>query len=222
MSSLPAMKACLFDLDGTLIDSLEDLADAVNRMLVESGYPQQPLSVFPKYIGDGAHKLVERALPEEAREEGKIQLALQGYMRHYEDTWDKKSKPYPGMVELLQDLRSRGYQIGVLSNKPHDFTVKCCTHFFASGTFDLVFGQRPHIARKPDPAGALETLHHFGCSPAEAYYLGDSGVDMQLASNAGMYGVGVLWGFRGEEELRENGAKRLIASPEELLNQAAE
>jgi phosphoglycolate phosphatase len=211
------MNAFIFDLDGTLIDSLEDLADAVNLMLAERGYPQQPLELFPKYIGDGVHKLVERALPPEALSADNLQDCVAAYQGFYETTWDKKTKPYAGMTECLAELRRRGFKMGVLSNKPHAFTLKCCTHFFPAGTFDVVFGQRPQVPRKPDPAGAFEILREFRLPPEKCFYVGDSGIDMALAKNAAMPAVGVLWGFRGEAELRENGAQYLIDRPEELL-----
>lgn len=209
------MKAFIFDLDGTLIDSLEDLADAVNLMLAERGYPQQPLKVFPLYIGEGVHNLVERALPREAQ--SKIDECVADYQRFYGETWDKKTKPYEGILEALQELREYGYKIGVLSNKPHEFTLKCCEHFFPEDTFDLVLGARDDVPRKPDPAGALEIAQAFEVEPAECFYIGDSGIDMQTARNAGMSGIGVLWGFRDEAELRENRARFIVAKPADLV-----
>jgi phosphoglycolate phosphatase len=209
------MKAFIFDLDGTLIDSLEDLADAVNLMLKERGYPQQPLKVFPQYIGEGVHKLVERALPHDGR--ARIDECVADYQRHYGVTWDHKTKPYEGILEALQELREYGYKIGVLSNKPHEFTLKCCGHFFPDGTFDIVLGARDDVPRKPDPAGALEIAQAFEVEPAECFYVGDSGIDMQTARNAGMSGIGVLWGFRDEAELRENRARFIVAKPADLV-----
>jgi len=211
------MNAFIFDLDGTLIDSLEDLADALNFMLAERGYPRQPLEMLPKFIGDGVHKLVERALPPDALEEANLQDCVAAYQTYYETTWDKKTKPYAGMPETLAELRQRGFKLGVLSNKPHVFTVKCCTRFFPPGTFDAAFGQRSNVPRKPDPAGAFEILRQFGLAAKDSFYVGDSGIDMALAKSAGMPAVGVLWGFRGEAELRENGAQHVICRPEELL-----
>lgn len=211
------MKAFIFDLDGTLIDSLEDIADAVNLMLAERGYPQQPLKVFPRYIGEGVQKLVERALPHDALSKAKVDECVADYQRHYGVTWDHKTKPYEGMVGVLQELRELGYAIGVLSNKPHSFTVKCCDHFFPGGTFDAVLGARDAVPRKPDPAGALEIAKKFGVLPEECFYIGDSGIDMQTARNAGMSGIGVLWGFRDERELREHRARFIVSKPEDLL-----
>jgi phosphoglycolate phosphatase len=196
------MKAFIFDLDGTLIDSLDDLADAVNLMLGQNGYPLQPREVFPQYIGDGVHKLVERALPESARNAETIAACTADYQRHYEATWNVKTKPYHGILETLTALRESGMKLAVLSNKPHRFTLLCCEHFFAEGTFDMVLGQRSNVPRKPDPAGVIEIAE---------------GIDMETATRAGMLAVGVRWGFRDEEELLAHGAQILVSSPEELI-----
>jgi phosphoglycolate phosphatase len=211
------MQALLFDLDGTLIDSLEDLADAVNAMLAERGHPARPLDLFPQYIGDGVRILVERALPEGSRSPEEVDACVADYQRHYEATWDQKTKPYPGMLETLQALRDRGLKLAVLSNKPDHFTQLCCARFFPAGIFADVLGARDHVPRKPHPAGALEIAGHLGVSPADCAYVGDSGLDMDMARNAGMTGIGALWGFRGEEELRAHGAVHLIGHSSELL-----
>lgn len=211
------MKAFIFDLDGTLIDSLEDLADAVNLMLKERGYPPLPLKVFPRYIGEGVQKLVERALPREAAGKVSLDECVADYQRHYGATWNQKTKPYDGILETLEELREYGYKIGVLSNKPHAFTVKCCEHFFPEGIFDIVLGARDNVPRKPDPAGALEIATALEILPAECFYVGDSGIDMQTARNAGMSGIGVLWGFRDERELRENRARFIVSKPDDLV-----
>src|SRR5882757_6184442 len=150
------MQAILFDLDGTLIDSLEDLADAVNAMLAEHGFPTQPLELVPQYIGDGVAKLVERALPEGSRTPENVRACTANYQRHYEATWDKKTRPYPGMVDTVQALRARGVKTAVLSNKPDHFTQLCCARFFPARCFDKVLGARDHVPRKPDPMAALE------------------------------------------------------------------
>lgn len=212
------MKAYIFDLDGTLIDSLDDLADAVNLMLAQHGYPQQPRAVFPEYIGDGVHKLVERALPEAARTKENITTCVADYQAHYAQTWHVKTKPYAGITDMLNALRGKGARLGVLSNKPQKFTLLCCAHFFAEGTFDMVLGQRDTVPRKPDPAGALEIAAAFNLEPSECCYIGDSGIDMETATRAGMTAVGVRWGFRSEAELKANGARVLISSPAELLS----
>lgn len=214
---MPSPKAFLFDLDGTLIDSLADLASAVNRMLVEHGYPERELAVFPQYIGEGVRQLVWRALPEQARTDEIIDTCLRDYQKHYADGWHDQTVVYEGMMETLTALKARGFKIGCISNKPHRFTTLCCDHFFPAGTFEVVFGQRDEVPRKPDPAAALEAAGILGLPVAECAYVGDSGIDMKFAQNAGMFGIGVSWGFRSVQELRENGAQAIVDHPRELL-----
>ncbi len=214
------MKAFIFDLDGTLIDSLEDLADAVNLMLAEHGYPCRPLELFPQYIGEGVQKLVERAVLPETLTPDKIAALLADYQRHYHDTWKNKTKVYDGILKVLSELRAKGMKIAVISNKPHHFTKLCCDHFFPVGTFDAVLGAREDVPRKPHPQASHDLASQLGVATSDCTYVGDSGLDMQFAVNAGMYPIGVLWGFRSESELRENGARQLISHPEELLERA--
>ena len=212
--------AIIFDLDGTLIDSLADLAEAINRMLDEHDYPRRDLAVFPEFIGDGMRKLVERALPEEVRTDAIIDACVLDYQRHYETLWHDQTVPYPGIVEVLAELRRRGVPLGVLSNKPQRFTELCCTHFFPD-CFDLVLGARESVPRKPHPAAASDISERFGLPLANCAYVGDSGIDMEFATRAGMHGIGVRWGFRGEAELRANGARVIISDPAELLGWVA-
>jgi len=214
------MKAFIFDLDGTLINSLADLAEGINRMLEERGYPRQPLDVFPLYIGDGVRALVEKALPPTSLATEDLDARVIDYQRHYGDTWNQETKPYDEIVDVLQTLRARGHKVGVLSNKPHAFTVLCCEHFFPDFVFDVVFGARDGVARKPDPAGALEIARLMGLSPEDCAFVGDSGIDMETAVRAGMLPIGVKWGFRDESELREYGAKVLVDSPKQILESA--
>ena len=211
------MKAFIFDLDGTLIDSLADIAEAVNRMLVERGYPRAPLTAFPRYIGDGVRPLVERALPPEALGKVDIDACVADYQRHYNDTWKDATVPYTGMHETLADLRARGMRLAVLSNKPDHFTKLCCSHFFPDAGFEIVLGARSNVPRKPHPQGAFDICETLGVTPADCAYVGDSGIDMELAVNAGMLPIGVRWGFRGEAELKEKGARQIVAHPDDLL-----
>lgn len=207
----------IFDLDGTLLDSIADLAEAINRMLADHGYPQLPLEVFPKFVGDGAKALVERALPAEALVRGELEDRLADYQRHYAETWKQQTKPYEGILPMLEELSRRGCRLGVLSNKPQAFTTLCCQHFFPTITFAEVRGARDQVPKKPDPAAALEMLKAFQISPEASAYVGDSGVDMEMANRAGMIPIGVRWGLRGEEELLAHGARHLISHPRELL-----
>jgi phosphoglycolate phosphatase len=211
------MKAFIFDLDGTLINSLADIAEAVNRALEERGFPPQPLELFPQLIGEGVHKLVEHAVPPGVLPTIDIPSMIADYQRHYAGTWRDKTRPYEGIAEVIGALRASGMKTAVLSNKPDHFTRLCCDHFFAHGSFDAVRGAREGVPRKPHPQAGFELAAELGLSLDECAYVGDSGLDMEFAVNTGMFPLGVLWGFRGEAELRANGAARLVENPDELL-----
>ncbi len=211
------MKAFIFDLDGTLIDSLADIAEAVNRALDQHGFPRQPLESFPQFIGEGVGTLVERAVPSDTLHTLNIPAIIDNYQQHYADTWRDKTRPYDGIVDVITALRTRCIKTAVLSNKPDHFTKLCCDHFFAPGSFDIVLGAREGVPRKPHPQAGFELAAELGVSPDDCVYIGDSGLDMMFAVNSGMLPVGVLWGFRSETELRAHGAGKLMATPLELL-----
>ena len=217
---MPNPKAYIFDLDGTLIDSLADIAESINRMLDGRGYPRCAAGDFTQMIGDGMEKLVERALPEEAREESLILICVEEYRAHYDQLWQEQTRPYAGIVEMLAALKARGVKLGVISNKAHRFTVPMTEHFFGPAVFDHILGQRAEVPRKPDAAGAHEMAAVLGLAAADLAYVGDSGIDMAFAKNAGMLGIGVSWGFRSVAELREHGADLIVNHPVELLNLA--
>lgn len=212
------LKAFIFDLDGTLIDSLADIAASINRMLEARGYPLcQDAGIFKQMVGDGMEKLVERALPPEARTPELISICTEEYRDFYDRHWQEKTLPYAEINETLDALKALGLKIGVISNKAHRFTVPMTEHFFGAGRFDLILGQRVEVPRKPDPAGAFEAAATLGLQPQECAYVGDSGIDMQFAKSSGMLAIGVDWGFRSIEELRENGSDHIISKPGELL-----
>jgi phosphoglycolate phosphatase len=219
---MPTPKAYIFDLDGTLIDSLADIAESINRMLDGRGYPRCAAGDFTQMIGDGMEKLVERALPEQARTESLILTCVEEYRAHYDQLWQDQTRPYAGIVEMLAALKARGVKLGVISNKAHRFTVPMTEHFFGPAVFDHILGQRAEVPRKPDAAGAHEMAAALGLATADLAYVGDSGIDMAFAKNAGMLGIGVSWGFRSVEELREHGADLIVNHPAELLTLAEE
>lgn len=208
--------AIYFDLDGTLLDSVADLADAINRMLAHNGYPTVPLEKFPLYIGDGVTELVRRVLPIEALERGELQARVDEYQSFYEITWNLQSRPYSGLIEILNALSKRGDRIGVLSNKPQHFTELCVHFFFKNIPFVSIRGARPDCAKKPSPEAILEELQHLQARPQHSVYIGDSGVDMQMAQAAGMISIGVLWGFRDRDELEKAGAQYIAPSTSAL------
>ena len=212
------LKAFIFDLDGTLIDSLADIAGCINRMLEARGFPPcQDISMFRQMVGDGMEKLVERALPEAERTPEMIRVCTEEYRAFYDGHWQDETRPYEGITEMLASLKEQGIKIGVISNKAHRFTVPMTEHFFGQGYFDVILGQRAEVPRKPSPEGAYEAASLLRVSVTECAYIGDSGIDMAFAKNAGMVGIGVDWGFRSVEELREHGATRIISLPSDLL-----
>jgi len=211
-------KAVIFDLDGTLLDTLKDLALSMNRTLEALGLPQHPLDAYRYFVGEGATILVTRALPESMRSPEKIEEARELFFRDYARHWMDNTGPYPGIPELIEALAGRDLALGVLSNKPHDFTVACVERFLEPERFRAVWGERRGIPRKPDPAGALAMAEQLGASPEECIYVGDTAIDMKTATGAGMFPVGVLWGFRDEAELKDSGAKELISEADQLLD----
>ena len=207
-------KAVLFDLDGTLTDTLRDIADAMNRALRLHGLPEFAVEDYKYLVGNGARKLAERAV----RDRLDLQPAvLRDYQAYYETHNLMATKPYEGIPELLAALAGRGLKLCVLSNKPHADTCHVVSHFFPQISFAVVRGQMEGVPVKPDPTGALAVAREIHAAPGSFLYLGDTSVDMTCARNAGMHPVGVTWGFRTAEELRSAGAELLISHPLDLL-----
>jgi phosphoglycolate phosphatase len=210
-------QAVIFDLDGTLLDTLEDIADSMNAVLERREFPGHETGAYRYLTGDGARALVERSLPESARDEATIAACIQELREEYADRWGKKTRPYPGVPEVLSALSRRRIQMNILSNKFHEFTKRAAADFLMGTGFAFVIGAKPGLPPKPDPSGALLIAHGLDIDPARFLYLGDTGVDMMTAARAGMFPVGALWGFRDEPELRQNGAQAFVRSPAELL-----
>ncbi|HHV97247.1 MAG TPA: HAD family hydrolase [Clostridiaceae bacterium] len=211
-------KAVIFDLDGTLLDTIEDLADSMNAVLAEAGYPLHGIQSYKYFVGKGMKNLVYNALPPEHRNEETIKVFTQKMKEEYAKRWNVKTRPYDGIPELLDILEVKRIDKAVLSNKPDNFTKIIIKELLPKWKFAVVFGERDSIPRKPDPTGALEIAHILNLKPHEILYLGDTGTDMKTAVSAGMYAVGALWGFREKDELIANGAKVVIEHPLELLN----
>ena len=209
-------KAVVFDMDGTLLDTLEDLAEAMNRVLAARGLPIHPVDAYRFFVGSGARNLVLRTLP--ADRQDLAAECLQGFLKEYEANWTVKTRLYDGVAELLDALTARGIPMAVLTNKPQEFAELCMKAFLPAWDFALTLGQMPGVPVKPDPAGPRQVIRHLGVAPEEILYLGDTDVDMRTAVGAGMYPVGVTWGFRTEDELRASGAAVIIDHPMELLD----
>lgn len=209
--------AAIFDLDGTLLDTLEDIADSVNRVLRARGFPSHETDAYRFFVGDGSRMLVKRALPENERSDASVEQCQRAFRKDYATAWNVKTKPYRGIPELLNGLVQKGARMAVCSNKPHAFTVLCVEKLLDRWRFDQVTGQSSHHPEKPAPDSALAIAHEMGVAPSEIVFIGDSGVDMQTASAAGMLPVGASWGFRPHEELLENGCKVLARHPMDVL-----
>ncbi len=209
-------KAILFDLDGTLLDTLKDIGNASNRVLLKHQFPVHPIDSYRQFVGDGVNTLFARALPPEKATDPLIRICMKEFEEEYAGTWNEETTLYPGISEMLDLVRARGLKMAVLSNKPHEFTRYCVEAFFPEWEFNVVQGIHASIPHKPDPAGALAIAHRVGIAPGSFLYLGDTGTDMRTARTAGMFPVGALWGFRSSEELIENGAKALASHPLEI------
>lgn len=207
----------IFDLDGTLLNTIGDLAVACNASLALRGLPQHSYETYCGFVGNGIMRLVERALSEPLRTPENVALMRADFVRHYTEHIDAYTKPYDGIPELLAELVRRGVRLAVASNKFQAGTEKLVRIFFPDIPFDPVFGQREGVPLKPDPAVVEEILACTGIARERALYVGDSAIDIETARAAGVRSVGVSWGFRSRAELEEAGAPRIIDRPEELL-----
>lgn len=208
-------RCVVFDLDGTVLNTLEDLADAGNYALSRLGLPVHPTERYRFYVGNGIPKLIERMLPAGADPQT-YEKASGLFRAYYNSHMYDKTAPYPGIPALLAKLRSLGIKLAVVSNKAHEFAAEMIGRYFGN-SFDAVFGSVEGTPKKPDPYWVFRALEMLSAAPDETFYVGDSGVDMQTARRAGLTACGVLWGFRDREELTENGAALLCGDPGELF-----
>jgi len=209
------VQAVLFDLDGTLLDTLADIADCMNRALGELGLPQHPYDAYRYFVGSGAKMLANRAVGEDNK--GFAEQAEALYSREYAQFNAVKTQPYPGIQGMLSQIRDLHLPMAVLSNKPHQNTLSVVAHYFPEGIFSMVRGQMEYIPLKPDPAAALTIASCLKVNPERILYAGDTAVDMACANAAGMVSVGVTWGFRTRSELVNAGARYLADTPEDIM-----
>jgi phosphoglycolate phosphatase len=209
-------QAVIFDLDGTLVDTLEDLANTTNIVLLKHGQPTHSVEAYRTLVGDGVAVLFERAWPATRSNAVWLQQAVADFQAIYAQHWHNRSKPYDGILDLINRLRSCSLPLAVLSNKPDPFTQLCIQHFFPAKTFEAVRGQRPDIPKKPDPAGVYAIASELKLRTEDIAYVGDTNTDMETAVSAGCCAIGVSWGFRAVAELKQSGAAYVFDSPDEL------
>ena len=206
----------IFDLDGTLLNTIDDLTDAGNYVCAAHGWPTHTVEQFKRMVGNGIPKLVERFSPEDARSQEQLAATLAQFSARYDAHKEDKTAPYAGIPELLDTLRANGIQCAVFSNKADAFCGKIIEHYFGPGSFSLVRGSRPGVPTKPDPAGVYSLMADLGAAPESTLFVGDSDVDILTGHNAHLPAMGALWGFRGRAELTAAGADALAAVPEDI------
>ena len=209
-------KLIIFDLDGTLLNTIADLAHSTNHALQTLGYPTHEVASYNFMVGNGINKLFERALPEGEKTEENVLRVRKEFLLHYDRHNADESRPYPGIPELLETLQHKGYQLAVASNKYQAATQKLIDHYFPEIHFTAVFGQREGIKVKPDPTVVFDILEISKVTKEKVLYVGDSGVDMQTAANAGVTACGVTWGFRPRAELEEFSPQYIVDTAEEI------
>ncbi|MDJ0841779.1 MAG: HAD family hydrolase [Acidobacteriota bacterium] len=211
-------QAVIFDLDGTLLDTLADIGASMNQVLSERGYPVFPIRDYRHKVGDGIDTLAKRTVPTEVQTPELLAACVARNREIYATRWNRETRPYAGIDDMLRALVERGLKQAVLSNKPHEPVVRCVEHYFSHIPFEHVYGVGGSIPKKPDPAGVRQIMAAWGLPKEAILYVGDTNTDMQTAVAAGLYAVGVTWGFRDREELEANGANVIIDHPEELLS----
>ena len=211
-------EAAIFDLDGTLVNSLDDLADSANATLRAHSFPVHEVEVYRYFVGNGSRKLIERILPEEyAADMAFVEQFMSEYKDCYAQNLLQKTKPYDGIMEMLAELRRRGIPMAVCTNKHQSAAETIVEALFPHDTFWEIIGDQEGLPRKPDPQKVLRIMRNFGVTGKQTAYFGDTDVDMDTARNAGTFAVGVLWGFRPKEELIAHGADLLLSHPMELF-----
>lgn len=212
-----AIAAVIFDLDGTLLDTLADLAESANATLVEFGFTAHPLEDYKYFVGDGARTLVDRILPEDSRGDEKlIDDILVRFQEIYGTRWDQLTQPYDGVVEMLDSLVDLDIRFGVFSNKPDKFTQLCVAHYLGRWPLSPIIGIKDGIPKKPNPQGVQMILDEWDLPKSQVLYVGDTSTDMKTARTAGLTAVGVTWGFRPVGELTAAGANLIIDHPSQL------
>ncbi len=212
------IKACIFDMDGTVANTINSISYFANNALSKAGLPVIDTEKYKILVGDGAKVLVERMLDTVGASRDYYDEVAFEYNTKYNADFLYLTEPYEGIVETLLKLREMDIKVTIFSNKPHETAIKVSDALFPEGCIDICYGARKGVALKPDPQGVYEILEKLGITPEECLYIGDTGTDMMTGKGAGLYTIGVLWGFRGQKELEENGADAIITRPAELID----
>lgn len=211
------IKGIIFDLDGTLINTIADIGGSVNSVLEDYGYPTHTMEEYKKMVGHGFMKLIQSAMPSGLSEE-EYEEALVKFTYYYDQLYMDSTHPYDGIIEMLKELQARGIKLGVNSNKRNDYANSLVNTLFKDIEFTKVIGSRKDIPNKPDPTSALEIIEVMNLSKDEVMYIGDGETDIKTGIAAGIKTIGVSWGFKGVEVLKNAGAKTIIDEPCEVLN----
>lgn len=210
-------KLAIFDLDGTLLNTIEDLGNACNYALEKNGFEIHEIEAYKKFVGNGRYKLIEGIVPTDGRNRETVGRVLKDFDIYYDKhMWDK-TKAYDGIIEVLEKLSINNIKIAIVSNKPQEFVGKIVEKYF-NGKIDIAYGHREGFNTKPDPTTVIEVMKHIGTSSQETIYIGDSNVDIYTANNANLKSIGVLWGFRDRKELVDAGATYIVSDVEKLKN----
>ena len=215
-------KAAIFDLDGTLLDTIEDIKETMNQVLKRHGYKEFTVEQYKYFVGKGVDNLIKQVMKEASIPEEKFSILKDGYYEIYEKQSKINTKIYQGITALIEKMKDMNISVNVLSNKPHIQTIDVIDHYFPQGTFTLVYGKKAEFLPKPDSASAFDLIENLNLKADEVIYIGDTETDILTAKNAGFYSVGVLWGFRKAQELINAGASVIVEKPEEILTLLSE
>ena len=210
------LKAVIFDMDGTILDTIQDIAGAVNYILEKYNKPVRTVDEVKNFVGNGLRRTLELSLGDMENKDEFIDSIFAEFTGYYKEHSSDNTKPYDGIVEAIRALKEKGYKTAVVSNKRQEAVEELCVKFY-DGLFDMAIGEQDGLKRKPDPAMVNKALDYLGVTKEEAVYIGDSEVDIKTAVNSGLKGIYVSWGFRGTKLLKENGAKVVVDNPDELL-----
>jgi phosphoglycolate phosphatase len=218
MGVIMKYKAVIFDLDGTLLDTISDISDSFNATLEKYKYPTFSEEEYKYFVGKGIDVLISRIIKRLKLNNSKFEQLKQGYIEEYALRHNTKTKLYFGIMELLQKLKEKQIIVSILSNKPHFQTIDVIAYYFKDYKFDLVYGKKPEFEIKPNPASAIDLISNLNVNAKEVLYIGDTNTDIQTAQNAGFDSVGVLWGFRKKQELIDAGADYIVKEPIDIYN----